>query len=230
MRHSKGFALAAIMAAIGAGCSGRGPSSECLAEPVGEFRVFVESRTSPPPIASLGFNAEVVAHVPEDDIGFRRVVLRKEDDSESGLAYRMPGAVLPVRVGTKYGFRVEYVAGFPGASGLVIRDASGLLFAAASDQGPGERVLRQGVPGFELEVLPSDCRSRPHGRCYDSIRNTRLRVTHDGQSATLRHGGSASLGRYRVDALTAQEVVYRPGCADAGLVALSWSIVRSGPD
>ena len=41
------------------------------------------------------------------------------------------------------------------------------------------------------------------------------------------HGDQKTLAGYRIDCFTSQQVVYRKGCADAGLVELSYRIVRS---
>jgi hypothetical protein len=51
-------------------------------------------------------------------------------------------------------------------------------------------------------------------------------VVHAGASATLFQGESATLGKYRVTCLTAEEVTYRDRCADIGRVVLSYRIER----
>src|SRR5262249_29454383 len=102
----------------------------------------------------------------------------------------------------------------------------GLLFAGASDQRLGDHVLKDGVPDFALELRPPDCPARPAGACYESITNRPLRVSHGGRPADLLPRQSGRVGPYRVTCLVAQAVVYRSGCADAGLPAVSYLIVR----
>jgi hypothetical protein len=204
------------------GCTG-----QCDREPVGNFQAFLDSPQDLRPVRSSSFAGVLISVGPEDDLGFTRLRIRGDDGTDRLIAYRLPGGALPLRMNRRYRFRLDYAAGFPDASGLLVSDAEGLVFAAARDQRPGSRVLRDGVPGFGLELIEAECPSRQRDRCYESIRNARLRVSHGKHVAELFHGDSATLGAYRVVALTAQDVEYRPQCVDAGLVAVSYAIFRA---
>lgn len=220
-----------ILLAGGAGCPRAATPDGCDAEPSGSFRVFLDSAELMPPVYTVRFSAAVLEQLEADDLGLRRLRLTPDADGvERTLAYELPGGSLPVRVGEHYDFQVDQAAGFPSASGILIRDARGLLFAAASDQRVGARVLSRGVPGFEVDVVEGGCESRRSDRCYESVRNERLRVRHAGESVELYHGREAMLGEYRVLSLTAQVVRYREDCADAGLVAVSYALVRENPE
>jgi hypothetical protein len=209
-------------------CSAGRDEERCRAAPRATFRAFLEEGGEPmPPVVSERFSAAVVADLPEDEFGMRRLVLRGADGRERRLAYAFPGGALPVRAGEAHEFQIDVVAGSPAASGVVISDTEGLLFAAASDQRPGLHVLAGGIPGFELELLPATCPERGREQCISSARNAPLRVARAGRSVTLLHGESAALDGYRVDVLAAQEIRYDPRCADAGVVALSYAITRS---
>jgi catechol 2,3-dioxygenase-like lactoylglutathione lyase family enzyme len=203
----------------------------CRAAPRGAFRAFLEETGElAPPVVSVRFRAAVAAVRPEDDLGLRRLVLREADGHERRLAFALPSGALPVREGETYEFQVDVVAGAPGASGVVISDGEGLLFAAASDQRPGLRVLQAGLPGCEIELLPARCPERGREPCIASARNAPLRAARAGRAVTLLHGERAELDGYRVDVLAAQELRYDPACADAGTVALSYAITRLSRD
>ena len=55
-------------------------------------------------------------------------------------------------------------------------------------------------------------------------------MRHAGGVIEGYHGDESTLGPYRVFVLTAQAVHYREGCADAGLVGVSYAIVRADPE
>jgi hypothetical protein len=213
--------LGVLLAFHGLGCAER-----CKREPVGSFQAFLDDERDQRPVRSSSFAGTLTFFLPEDDLGFAHLRIRADDGMEWRIAYRLPVGSLPLRANERYRFRLEYAAGFPDASGLLISDDSGLVFAGVQDQRPSARVFRDGVPGFELALIRSDCSSRQRDRCYKSIRNARLRVNHGQRSAELFHGDSVTLGAYRVIALTVQDVDYSPQCADAGLVALSYAIFR----
>jgi hypothetical protein len=172
------------------------------------------------------FTGTVSSVVPGPAPDTYRYVIREAAGAERRLAYRAPGGPLPVKEGDAYDFQVDYVGGAPAASGLLIRDRRGLVFAGATDQRLGDHVLKEGVPDFALELRPPACPSRPAGTCYESVTSRPLRLTHGGRPADLLQGQSARLGPFRVTCLTAQSVVYRSGCADAGLPAVSYLIAR----
>ena len=156
-----------------------------------------------------------------------RYVIRDASGAERRLTYRAPGGPLPLREGASYEFQVDYVGGAPAASGLLIRDGAGLLFAGASDQRLGSHVLKEGVPPFTLALLPPACSSRRRDTCFDAITNVPLQVRSESVSVELHNGESARLGSYRVTCLTAQAVAYSGRCADAGLPAVSYIILRA---
>ncbi len=195
----------------------------CGAEPKGSLVAFLEDPEGP---MSVRFTGIVVAVRPPNDLGLARFVIRDGEGRERRLTYGAAGVSLPIRQGDRYDFQVDHVGGFPEISGLLIRDSVGLLFAGVSDQNPGERALKEGVPSFDVAFAPTRCKSRPHGKCYDAIYNLPLRVSRQGKSATLFHGDSTRLGTYRVTCLTAQKVIYNDRCADAGLHGVSYAITR----
>lgn len=195
----------------------------CAAEPRGQMVAFLEQGASP---LSTRFTGTVVSVTPGSEPDAYRYVIRDAAGAERRLAYRAPDGPLPVEPGAAYEFQVDYVGGAPSASGLLIRDRRGLLFAGATDQGIGDHVLKEGLPDLALELRPAACPGRPAGECFESITNRPLRVTQGGRPADLLQGQSVRLGPYRVTCLAAQSVVYRSRCADAGLPAVSYLIVR----
>jgi hypothetical protein len=195
----------------------------CEAEPLGHLTAFLEE---PAPPLSARLTGTVVTSSPGPAPDEYRYVIRDAAGSERRLTYRAPGGPLPVKVGTAYEFQVDHVGGAPPASGLLIQDRSGLVFAGATDQRLGSHVLKDGLPDLALSPMPPACPSRPTGTCFEAIRNQPLRATYSGRSVDLVHGQSARLGPYRITCLTAQSVTYRPSCADAGLPAVSYLVVR----
>jgi hypothetical protein len=179
------------------------------------------------PVSSTRFEGEVVSRTRVDELGNTRIKVQNNNGAEHVLSCRVGGKPLPFETGKTYNFQVDYVAGAPTLSGLLVRDGEGLLFAAVSDQRPGGRVLKEDF-GFKIELVATRCPSRQEDRCYESIRNGVLRVTRGGKSVDLVNGESATLSGFRVNCLVAQHVAYKKGCADAGLVALSYVIVREG--
>lgn len=199
-----------------------GADARCEAEPLGQMVAFLEE-DSPP--LSLRLKGTVVA-ISSTSPDAWRYVIRDTAGAERRLAYRAPGGPLPVREGLTYDFQVDYVGGAPAASGLIVRDAAGLVFAGMTDSRLGSHVLKDGLPEITMALVASGCASRPSERCYEAIVNQRLRATHSGRTLELMQGQSDRLGPYRISCLTAQAVTYRPGCADAGLPAVSYFVSR----
>jgi hypothetical protein len=195
----------------------------CLAEPVGYMVAFLEEDAPP---LSVRLRGTVVAFSSGPSPDAYRYVIRDAAGAERRLAYRAPGGPLPIKERVSYDFQVDYVGGAPAASGMLIRDGSGLVFAGATDQRLGAHVLKDGLPDLVLALLPGACRSRSSSTCYESITNQVLRASHSGRTVELRHGQSARLNGYQIRCLTAQAVTYRRGCADAGLPAVSYLVSR----
>jgi hypothetical protein len=200
-----------------------GDGRGCEAEARGQMVAFLEQDAPP---LSARFSGTVVSVAPGSGPDAYRYVIRDAAGAERRLAYRAPDGPLPVKEGAAYEFQVDYVGGAPAASGLLIRDRTGLVFAGATDQGLGAHVLKDGLPGLTLELRPPACPGRAAGTCFESITNRPLRVTHEGRPADLLQGQSVRLGPYRVTCLAAQSVVYRSGCADAGRPGVSYLIAR----
>ena len=195
----------------------------CAAEPLAAFDCAQEGGSAS---GALHFSGVVTAAEPADEFGRQRFNVREASGTEHRLAFQAPDQTLPVEVGKGYDFELDRVGGMPTASGLIVRDGQGLVFAAASDQGLGSHVLQAGVPGVGLELLPSTCASRAKGDCFDAVFNRALQVSYAGASAKLYQGQSAQLGGYEVRCLIAQQVTYSARCADYALHAVSYTIAR----
>lgn len=199
-----------------------GADARCEAEPVGQLVAFLEEDSPPLSLRLTGTVVAISSTAPEA----WRYVIRDAAGAERRLAYRAPGGALPVRLGRTYDFQVDYVGGAPAASGLLVRDAAGLVFAGMTDTRLGSHVLKDGLPELAMALVASGCASRRSDRCYEAIVNQRLRATYSGRALELMHGQSDRLGPYRISCLSAQAVTYRPGCADAGLAAVSYLVAR----
>jgi len=197
--------------------------ARCEAVPPGPVVVF---ERVPQDAGTRTFSAALAQVIPPADSGLTDLILEEPGGERRRVAFSSPAGLPPLREGSVCSFRLDYVGGEPDAAAIVIEDADGLVYAAATDQHPGAAVLREGLPGWEFTLLPAECASRPAGSCYEAIRNTGLAIEHDGRRVVLFHGESATLGRYRVDCLVSHEVVYSPSCADAGLPGVSWAISR----
>jgi len=217
-----------------AGCnqpaSPRGPvagkvvaSEPCLALPLAPFDCAEEGGTFQ---TSVRFSGAVAAIEGPDEFGRRHYVVREASGTEHRLAVQPPDLTLPIESGHGYDFELDRVGGMPTASGLIIRDGEALVFAGASDQNVADHVLKDGVPGFGLELLASTCPSRGEGECYEAVFNLALQATHAGGSAALYQGQVARLGGYEVRCLIAQQVKYSARCSDFGLHAVSYIIAR----
>lgn len=208
-------------AADGAPDTGGGP--KCDAEPRGRITAFVRGESS----SSVMFTARVERHVPRTDGPAHRYVLREASGVTRELSVSSTEPVPGLEVGKEYRFRVDYKPGWPGASGLLISDGAGLLYAALTDQEVGRDVLADGVPGFSITLRAAECRSsRPHNSCFDSMINLPVEVRSSGDAVVLYHGESKPLGDYLVTVLTAQDVVYNKACKDAGVPRISLTIHR----
>jgi hypothetical protein len=197
--------------------------ARCKAAPLEPVHVAVVGNTEP--VNSTRFEGKMLSRSHADKYGNIIIKIRDNNGMEHAVSCRVAGKPLPFEPGKTHNFQVDYVAGAPVLSGLLVRDGKELLFAAASDQRPGGRVLKDDF-GFKIELLATTCPSRQQDRCYESVRNAVLRVTRGDGSVDLVNGESAVLAGYRVHCLVAQHVAYKKGCADAGLVALSYVIVR----
>ena len=144
-------------------------------------------------------------------------------EGESTLRW-MSDAPLPLAAGAEYAVRSDYFPGFPDASGLLIHQEDSVFFASLTDQKPGQRALRDGIPGFEIDTRPGDCASREPTRCHEALVNVPVRIAHCGQTIQLHHGEAGRLCGAEIRVLVAQEVEYSRECADAGLPGVSLTI------
>ena len=176
---------------------------------------------------SRELTATVVAIHPLPDLGGFAYELRDQGGTTSRLTWIAPAAMSGVDAGSTYRFVVDYAPGFPDASGIVVFDGTTLVFAALSDERLFQRVLRRGIPGFELALGEPGCDSRGATNCHESMTNLPLVVEHGGARDTLHHGEMISIGGYDVQALAVQRIVYSSRCADAGLPAVSLVIART---
>ncbi len=197
--------------------------TQCRDEPLGSVSAWVEGDGSMQPIRFSG----TVESVSAAEAGGGWVVSISDDGGgKRSIRFQAPGIALPVETGRHYRFEVQQAGEAPPASAVIVWDDEGLLFAGASDWEIGRNVARDGVPGFEIAKVASDCGDRSHGTCYDGLKNAVLKVIAPEESVTLYHGETAELGSYKVTCLTCQDVVYNDSCADAGLISVSYVIVR----
>jgi hypothetical protein len=224
-RHGIVIVGSALLVACAASLDTDGKDArDCRAEPLGQMTAFLEEDAAPFTVRLTGTVVATSAGPAKDAY---RYVIRDVGGAERRLAYRAPGGPLPVKEGSAYDFQVDYVGGAPAASGLLIRDRTGLVFAGATDTRLGSHVLKEGLSDLALALVASGCSSRQATECYESITNQVLRVTLSGRTADLSNGQSAHLGPYRITCLTAQAVSYRARCADAGLPAVSYLVSRT---
>lgn len=212
------LAVCAAAGLLGLACQG---NPRCSRLPVGSVTVFLENEGP-----SASFAATVVEIGAPSESGLRRYRLREPGGSEHVLVFRAPEESIPLALERAYEFTVETVPGAPTPAAVVVRDEEGIVYAGVSDYRPGERVLREGLAGFALEMIASDCQDRAEDPCLDSEVNAILRVEHAGSTAQLFHGDSATLGTHRIRCLTARTVTYSANCADAGVFGVSYTIER----
>ena len=215
-----------------------GAAIDCGAVPGKPVTVFIEGvHTRAATFRGVTFGAAEAGSVP-------RYPFTARDAGQGGaqgerrLAFFDPGGALPVVAGRTYDLAVEMVMGEPSAGAIVLSDADGLVLAAASDTGLGENVLAAGPPGFTLRLVEAGCRGREVTKCFVERVNMALEVTlageakhedaatHERTTVRLGHGQKARLGAYEVACQAAERVKYSPKCADAGVLAVSWTIRR----
>jgi len=185
--------------------------------------VFLEQSRE---LRSIRLSGTIVEIEAPNDLGFRHYLVEDISGARQQLTYGAPTDPPPLERGRTYELQVDYIPGMPSPNGILVHDDDGLLFAAASDYGPGDRVLREGVPGFRIKLMPLDCPNRSRHKCYESIVNIRLSVEHEGETIELSQGQSARLGAFFVVCLLAQDVAYSDACADAGMFRVSFTITR----
>ena len=195
----------------------------CAAEPLAPFDCAQDGGSD---AGSVHFSGVVSATEAADEFGRQHFSVREASGLVHRLVFQAAGQPLPVEEGQAYDFELDRVGGMPPVSGLIVKDGHGLVFAGASDQGIGDHVLKAGVPGIEVELLPSTCASRARGDCFEAVFNRALQVSGAGENARLYQGESARLGGYEVRCLIAQQVQYSARCADFGLHAVSYTITR----
>ena len=230
-----------LMAALAAGCTGaqrptgdtggastRGAVVSCDAEPLLPLVAFPEGPNEG--IVDLDERDLTFAGTHELPDGFVRLDFARPDGDSLRVKARLPITDWPLVSGTRYRVAVEYIYGMPSLASLTIEDATGVVVAAAADQSLGGRVYRDGLPleGVELALRSTDCPSRAHDRCFESIVNRELVVTTSEGATALTHGGQVDIGSLTLTCLVAQEADYASGCADQGVVAVSWMAVRRG--
>lgn len=220
------FAIAAAAACAASPHPGSADAAACGREPSGSVLVAIEGMPTPRYARSLA--GTIVSAQPGTGGQPARITVRLDSTEETvRILYKDPTGEVPLPPGRHFELEVESIGGYPGASALVASDERGLAFVAASDGAPGRKVLRGGVEGVRIGFLPARCPGRPADRCYEALINRPLEFARGGETAVLMHGDQKTLGDYRIDCFASQQVVYRKGCADAGLVGLSYRVVRS---
>lgn len=217
--------LFAGIAGIATGCR-EVSETECQNPPMGSVTAWIEDVHSLDPTRIVG----VVEAVSSEDEKLDLLSIVDDDGTAWRVRFRVPGKTLPVEMKHRYQFEIHYVEGWPSASSLLVSDEDGLLFAGVSDWDIGVNVAKSGVPGFGVEKVSTDCVSRPHNSCFDEIKNAVLKVTVSDETATLYHGESIRIGSYEITCLTCQDVVYNDSCADAGVIGVSYAVVRVPPE
>jgi hypothetical protein len=218
-----GWALClALSGFLAVGCRGS-LDAPCGDEPMGVVTVWVEGDYTGEPVR---FSGTVESLTP----GYGKldsVTIAADDGSKRVIRFQAPGTAIPVEAGRRYGFEVQHAGESPAFSSILVTDEKGLVFAGVSDWQVGANVVKDGVYGVRVTKAPAECEDRPHADCYDSMKNAILKVSLGEESARLFHGESAELGGYRVTCFTCQDVVYNGSCADAGLITVSYMIVRT---
>lgn len=200
-----------------------GGDPRCFSEPEEPLVVFLEG---PGEGGTRRIEGQLIQTIADDDLGFRTLVFRDQSGRSHRLRMRAPLAPLPFEEGVDYALQVDYLPGFPSANGILVTDAEGVVLAGVADQGSQSLVLKGGIPGLEIELLPTDCPRRRSDECYQGIFNGVLRVTDPAETVELYQRESKRLGRYAIHCLVAQEIHYSENCLDAGLNGLSYLIVR----
>jgi hypothetical protein len=223
MRRVTFFSAVVLVCAMAGSCRqlSQTAASDCDGEPMGTMFAAIEDAPSTEVMKITG----VVESVTPADGGYHdRIVVISGDDRYT-LLFSAAGKQLPVVESLEYTFEVQHKYGFPTACSLIVSDEKGMLFAGVTDWSLGAKVMA-GPSGFDLVAGSADCGSRQHNNCYESVTNTPLSVSHDGETVTLFHGESRSLSIYDVTCLTSQSVEYTSECFDAGLIGVSYVIER----
>jgi hypothetical protein len=194
----------------------------CRIEPAGVVTAWVEGDATGKPVR---FSGTVESLTPGNG-KLDAVTVLEVGGGKRVIRFQAPGAAIPVEAGRQYGFELQHAGESPAFSSILVTDEKGLVFAGVSDWEVGANVVKDGVYGVRVTKAPAECEDRPHADCYDTMKNAILNVILGEESARLFHGESAELGGYRVTCLTCQDVVYNSSCADAGLVTVSYLIVR----
>jgi len=198
-------------------------ADRCTAQPLAPFDCAEIGGTFQ---TSLRFSGTVAAIEAPDEFGRWHIGVREPSGAEHRLAYQAPDQPPPVETGHAYDFEIDRAGGMPPASGLIVRDAEGLVFAGASDQGIGDHVLAGGIPGVGLRLLPPACASRGAGDCFEAAFNQALEVSRADERVELVQGERVTLGGYDVRCLIAQQVKYNTRCRDFAMVAVSYTVAR----
>ena len=218
-----GWALSlALSCFVAAGCRGSS-DAPCGEEPMGVVTAWVEGDYSGEPVRFSG----TVESVAPGNGKLGSITIAEDDGSRRVIRFQAPGTAIPVEAGHQYGFDVQHAGESPAFSSILVTDEKGLVFAGVSDWEAGANVVKDGVYGVRVAKAPAECEDRPHANCYDTMKNAILNVSLGEGSSRLFHGESAELGGYRVTCLTCQDVVYNSSCADAGLITVSYMIVRT---
>ena len=220
-----GSALAGLTSAAGCPKSTqpKAGAESCMSEPVGKVVAYLPE---PEELGLYRFAGTFVSWTPAAGSTSGTVQVHGKDGRDRAITCDLVGLAPPLATGTEYTFQVEHAGRFPTTSALVVWDALGVRLIAVSDLTPGATVLSDGLAGWAAQLLPATCDSRPHDDCYTALRNRPLQIFHDGKSVTLMHGEQASLAGYQVRCLTAQEAQLSDRCADAGVIGVSYTIVR----
>jgi hypothetical protein len=224
MKTTHLLTVISVTAVLVCGCREIAQTSQsgCASEPTGTVIAAIEDESGTDVMRVTG----TVESVTPKGEGVDRIVVTSGDRRYT-VVFGAAGKPLPVIVSQRYVFEIQHKPGYPTACSIVVSDETGMLFAGVTDWSLGVNVMPDGPAGFELNAGESECESRPHGSCYESITNTPLSVSYNGESISLFHGESGKLSEYLVTCLTCQDVVYTSTCADAGLSGVSYIIERA---
>jgi VCBS repeat-containing protein len=212
----------ALSGFVAVGCRGSS-DAPCGDEPMGIVTAWVEGDYTG---KAVRFSGTVESLTPGNG-KLDSITIAADDGSKRVIRFQAPGTGIPVEAGGRYGFEVQHAGEFPTVSSIVVTDEKGLVFAGVSDWDVGANLVKDGVIGIRLRKAPAECEDRPHADCYDTMKNAILVASYGEKSVRLFHGESGELDGYRVTCLTCQDVVYNSSCADAGLITVSYMIVRT---
>jgi hypothetical protein len=213
--------LAGYFILIGESCGGT--QAGCTVEPFGYVNTFFRTGDHEYPYS---LRATLVSIGDATDGPARTLALADSSGAADTLYLDTAGLEIPLQAGSTYDFEVAYVPGFPSLSGVMVRDARGLVFAGVTDRFPSPCVFGSGISGFAVALVDGDCPDRNHDPCYDAVRNAVLAVSNGGDDVSLKNREAARLGDYEVTCLAAQHTDYNASCVDAGLPSYSFLLVR----